>query len=246
MRRGAKPAKAKVEPKLPVARKSREKGGSRVGDVEERLAEALKREAEALDQQTATAEILRIIGTSPTDAQPVFDGIAQSGVRVCGAHSCTLFIVDGDLLRVAATHGVPTERVERFRTQFPMPLSAENDVTQVLHERRIFHLADIEHNPATTLQDIENARLGGYRTRLMVPMLRGDRTLGLIAVTHQAPTPFPDQQVALLRTFADQAVIAIENVRLFTELQEKNRALTEAHAQVTETLAQQAPTHESR
>jgi signal transduction histidine kinase len=96
-------------------------------------------------------------------------------------------------------------------------------------------LADIEHNPATTLQDIENARLGGYRTRLMVPMLRGDRTLGLIAVTHQAPTPFPDQQVALLRTFADQAVIAIENVRLFKELEERNQALSEALEQQTTT-----------
>jgi len=84
----------------------------------------------------------------------------------------------------------------------------------VLRERRIFHLVDIEHNPAATPQHIENARLGGYRTRLMVPMLRGDSPLGLIAVTHQAPTPFPDRQVALLKTFADQAVIAIENVRL--------------------------------
>jgi GAF domain-containing protein len=165
---------------------------------------------EALEQQTATAEILRVIGTSPMDAQPVFDAIARSGVRVCGAQSCTLFVVDGDMLRVAATHGVPAERVERFRTQFPMPLRAENDVTQVLHERCIFHLVDIEHNPAATPEHIENARLGGYRTRLMVPMLRGDSTLGLIAVTHQAPTPFSDQQIALLHTFADQAVIATD------------------------------------
>jgi signal transduction histidine kinase len=207
----------------------------------EHLAGAL---SEALEQQTATAEILRVIGTSPMDAQPVFDAIARSGVRVCGAQSCTLFVIDRDMVRVAATHGVPAERVERFRTQFPKPLRAENHVTQVLRERRIFHLVDIEHNPVATPEHIENARLGGYHTRLMVPMLRGDSTLGLIAVTHQAPTPFSDQQIALLQTFADQAVIAIENVRLFTELQEKNRALTEAHAQVTETLEQQTATSE--
>jgi GAF domain-containing protein len=235
MGRGAKPAKAKVQAKSPVARKSLKNEGPRVRQLQKRLEDALKREAEALEQQTATAEILRVIGTSPMDAQPVFDAIARSGVRVCGAHSCALFVVDGDMLRVAATHGVPAERVERFRKQFPMPLSAENHVTQVLHERRVFHLADIEHNPATTPEHIENARLGGYHTRLMVPMLRGDRALGLIAVTHQAPTPFPDQQVALLKTFADQAVIAIENVRLFKELEARNRDLTEALEQRTAT-----------
>jgi GAF domain-containing protein len=167
MRRGAKPGKAKIKVRLPVARKLPKTEASERSELEKRL-------AEALEQQTATAEILRVIGTSPTDTQPVFDGIARSGVRVCGAQSCTLFVVDGDMLRVAATHGVPAERVERFRTQFPMPLSARNDVTQVLHERRIFHLVDIEHNPAARPEHIENARLGGYRTRLMVPMLRGD------------------------------------------------------------------------
>jgi signal transduction histidine kinase len=116
-----------------------------------------------------------------------------------------------------------------------MPLSAETDVTQLLRDRRIVHLVDIEHNPAATPQNIENARLGGYRTRLMVPMLRGDSALGLIAVTHQAPIPFSDQQVALLQTFADQAVIAIENVRLFKELEARNRDLTEALEQQTAT-----------
>jgi hypothetical protein len=93
----------------------------------EHLAGAL---SEALEQQTATAEILRVIGTSPMDAQPVFDAIARSGVRVCGAQSCTLFVIDRDMVRVAATHGVPAERVERFRTQFPRPLRAENHVPQ--------------------------------------------------------------------------------------------------------------------
>jgi len=181
----AKPARTKVEPELAAARKSLRNEASKRRELEKRLTESLERE-------TATAEILRIIGTSPIDTQPVFDGIARSGVTVCGAHSCALFVVDGDMLRVAATHGVPAERVERFRKQFPMPLSAENHVTQVLHERRIVHLVDIEHNAAATPEHIENARLGGYRTRLMVPMLRGASALGLIAVTHQAPTPFSD------------------------------------------------------
>jgi GAF domain-containing protein len=237
MRRGAKPAKAKVKAKRPAARKPPKNEGARVSDLGKRL-------AESLDQQAATAEILRIIGVSPMDTQPVFDVIARSGVRVCGAHSCGVFVVDGDMVRVAATYGIPAARIERFRTQFPMPLIVENEVTQVVRERSVFHLADIEHNPAATPVDIETARLGRYRTRLMVPMLRGDSGLGMIAVTRQEPTPFTDQQVALLKTFADQAVIAIENVRLFTELQEKNDALTLAHAQVSETLEQQTATAE--
>src|SRR2546426_891533 len=151
MRRGAKPTKSKAKGKRPAARKAPKNETSGRPELEKRLAESLEREkatgealqeknralTEALEQQTATAEILRVIGASPMDTQPVFDGIARSGVRVCGAHSCALFVVDGDMVRVAATHGVPAEGVERFRAQFPMPLSAENHVT--LHERRIFH-----------------------------------------------------------------------------------------------------------
>ena len=99
----------------------------------------------------------------------------------------------------------------------------------------MFHLADIENNPNATSTDIENARLAGYRTRLMVPMVRGDRTLGLIAVTREDPTPFSDQLVELLRTFADQAVIAIENARLFEEVQARTRELSVALERQTAT-----------
>jgi len=200
--------------------------------------------SEALARERATGEILRVIGSSPTDAQPVFETIARSGVSVCAALGCAVFVVDGHMLRVAATHGVRPDRVERFRAEYPIPLSAEIDTAQTVRQRHVVHLADIEHNPNATASDIEYAHLAGYRTRLMVPMVRGDRALGLIAVTREGPTPFPDQLVELLKHFADQAVIAIENVRLFTELQEKNRALTQAHAQVTESLEQQTATSE--
>jgi two-component system, NtrC family, sensor kinase len=135
---------------------------------------------------------------------------------------------------VAATHGVKKERLERFRTQFPAPVSAEPEFTRVIHEG-LFHLADIANNPEATAEQIEYARLAGYRTRLMVPMLRGADVLGVIAVTREDASPFSDQQVELLKTFADQAVIAIENVRLFKELQERNRDLTEALDQQTAT-----------
>jgi GAF domain-containing protein len=174
---------------------------------------------EALEQQTATAEILRLIGTSPTDAQPVFEAIARSGVTALGALSCAVFIVEGDTVRVAATHNVRRERVERFRTQYPAPFSSNPEFVTAVREG-IFHLADIEHNPNATPEEVEFGRLAGYRTRLMAPMMRGDSVLGIIAVTREAPAAFSERQVELLKTFADQAVIAIENVRLFTETKE--------------------------
>jgi GAF domain-containing protein len=190
------------------------------------LTQAHAQATEALEQQTATSEILGVIGTSPTDVEPVFEAIARSSVRVCGALSCAVFVVDGSVVNVAATHGVPTERVERFRAEFPQPLTSDFDAVRIIRERSLFHVADIERNPNATAQDVEYARLGGYRTRLMVPMVRGQNAVGLIAVTREAPTPFSDQQVALLQTFADQAVIAIENVRLFKELEARNNDLT--------------------
>jgi len=192
------------------------------------LSEAHAQVTEALARETATSDILRVIGHSPTDAQPVFETIARSGLSVCSALGCVVFVVDGDMLRVAATEGVRPERLERFSRDYPIPLSAEIDTAQTVRDRRVVHLADIAHNPNATASDVEYARLAGYGTRLMVPMVRGDRALGLIAVTREDPTPFPDEVVGLLRTFADQAVIAIENVRLFRELEERNRELTTA------------------
>src|SRR5262245_36661497 len=226
MRRGPKPAKSK-KAKPPGARKSPKDDGAKVRDLEKRLAESLERER-------ATSEILRAISGSPTDTQPVFDGIARSGVRVCGALGCAVFLIEDDVVRVAATHGVKKERLERFRTQFPAPVSAEPEFTRVIREG-LFHLADIPNNPEATAEQIEYARLAGYRTRLMVPMLRGPDVLGVIAVTREEASPFSDQQVELLKTFADQAVIAIENVRLFKELEARNRDLTDALDQQTAT-----------
>src|SRR5262249_38362699 len=187
---------------------------------------------EALERQTATSEILRVISGSPTDTQPVFEGIARSGVRVCGALGCAVFLIAGDVIRVAATHGVNKERLQGLRDKFPRPrgrapVSAEPEFVRVISEG-LFHLADIENNPEATAEQIEYARLAGYRTRLMVPMRRGPDVLGVIAVTREEASPFSDQQVELLKTFADQAVIAIENVRLFTELQASNHDLTTA------------------
>jgi hypothetical protein len=112
MRRGAKPAKAKVEAKVPVSRKSLKNESSRVHPLQKRLAEALKREADALEQQTATSEILRVISSSPTDVQPVFEAVLASAARLCDALDATMFRVDGDVLRLVAHEGpIPSDPV---------------------------------------------------------------------------------------------------------------------------------------
>jgi hypothetical protein len=122
MGRGAKPSKAKVEAKPPVARKSPQNEDSRVRDLEKRLAEALKREAEALEQQTATAEILRVISRSPTDIQPMLDAVAESAARLCAAYDAIVHHLDGDTLRIMAHHGLSPFG----STPFPLPgLSAD-------------------------------------------------------------------------------------------------------------------------
>ena len=125
------------------------------------LTEAHAQVSGALERETATSEILRVIGTSPTDVLPVFETIARSGVSLCGALGCVVFVVDGDMIRVAATHGVRPGRVERFRRDYPVPLSAEIDTAQTIRHRRMFHLADIENNPDASAADLENARLAG-------------------------------------------------------------------------------------
>jgi two-component system, NtrC family, sensor kinase len=199
---------------------------------------------EALDQQTATSEILRVISQSPTGTQPVFEIIARNAVRVCGATACTVFVLDGEMIRVGATDFDNPQWASIMRALYPAPISADVLPSQVIRECQVIHLADIEHNPRAVPATVRLSKAGGYRTVLSMPLVRDGAAIGAISVTRADAGPFSDHQIALLQTFADQAVIAIENVRLFTELQEKNWALTAAHAQVSESLEQQTATSE--
>ena len=150
MRPRAKPAKAKVEAKLPVARKLRTNESSRVRDLEKRLAESLQREkatgralTEALEQQTATSEILRVISSSPTDAQPVFEAIVRSVVRLCNARFANVFRLENDVVHLAAHHNVPFEALEHFRRTFPQPLSQGGTLTaQAMRQGTVVHIHD--------------------------------------------------------------------------------------------------------
>jgi signal transduction histidine kinase/putative methionine-R-sulfoxide reductase with GAF domain len=194
---------------------------------------------EALEQQTATSEILRVISSSPTDEQPVFDAIAENALRLCGASHSVVGRYDGQLLHMAAHAHVGAEGVQAMRQLFPMRPSRTITSTRAILDRTTIHLPDVLDDPE---YDRPTALAMQNRATLAVPMLRDDEPIGTIFVGRPEPRAFTDKQIALLQTFADQAVIAIENVRLFTELQEKNRALTTAHAQVTESLEQQTAT----
>ncbi len=248
MRRGAKPAKSKVEAKPPIARKSPKTEASRVRDLEKRLAEALEREAAALrrdavahEKQAATAEILRVISSSPTDVQPVFDAIVRAAVRLCHAVQSNVQLFDGQLMHYGAQHNIAPAAMEAVHQLYPMPPNRSQTASRAVLDRAVIHVPDVLDDPEYLR---ELAVKGGWRSVLSVPMMGKGQPIGAITITRMEPGLFSETEIALLQTFADQAVIAIENVRLFTELQEKNRALAEAHRQVTEALDQQTATSE--
>jgi two-component system, NtrC family, sensor kinase len=199
---------------------------------------------EALEQQTATGEILRVIASSPTDLQPVMEAIAENATRVCGAMDSSIFRLEGEHLRLMARHG--PLRIS-YAIGESAPVSHGTVGGRVIHDRRTIHVEDILAAETEFPVTVSRGRAGGSTVRTMAatPLLRGGIPVGVLYINRgPEPNPFSAKQIALLETFANQAVIAIENVRLFTELQEKNRALTEAHAQVTEAFDQQTATSE--
>ncbi len=220
MGRRAKPAKVKAKAKPPLARKAPTKGAARVHELEQRLAESLEREkakdralTEALEQQTATSEILGVISQSPTDVQPVFAAVATSAARLCDAFDAAIHRIDDDVLRMVAHEGP-------IQPDVVLPLAQGTLAGHVVRERRAMQVADIQAETDAYPVSSEFARNRGFRTILSVPLVRGDEAIGIITIRRTEVRPFSDRQIELLRTFADQAVIAIENVRLFNETKE--------------------------
>jgi two-component system, NtrC family, sensor kinase len=196
---------------------------------------------EALEQQTAASEILRVISSSPTDVQPVFDTILRSAVRLCNGQQGTAWRFDGELMYLAAHDNLTPENLRIIHQMSPMRPDSRLTSARAIVTRGVVHVEDVLADPEYAHPV---ARAGGFRSVLAVPMLREANSIGAIVVHREQAGPFPAAQIELLKTFADQAVIAVENVRLFKELEEKNRALTEAHAQVSEALERQTTTAE--
>ena len=190
---------------------------------------------EALEQQTATSEILRVISSSPTDLQPVFATILANATRLCGTRNAGLYIFDGELLHFAAGHNLPPDMIARQQSN-PFRPGRESANRRAALERRTIHVPDVLAAADFDAYGTEANRREGRRSTLAVPLLKEDTLLGVIVTSHYDEVkPFTDNQIKLVETFADQAVIAIENVRLFKELQERNRDLTEALEQQTAT-----------
>jgi GAF domain-containing protein len=242
-----------------VARKSRiaPKAGhprsSSTAKLETEVARLTRERDEALVQQTATSEVLQVISSSPGDPEPVFAAMLEKAVRICGAKFGNIYRWDGDALHLVASHNTPTayaQHRKRFPLRFnevPEGLSRMIATREPTETDDILATTDDPRNPIL----VAGIELGGIRTILHVPMVKENKLVGAFIVSRQEVRPFTEKQIELVKNFAAQAVIAIENARLFNELRQRTddlsqrtTDLTERTTDLTEALEQQTATSE--
>jgi GAF domain-containing protein len=243
MRRGPTRAKAITNPPSPP--KLPKNNDAKLRDLEKRLAEALEQKRTALEQQTATANILRVISRAPAGLDLVLEAVLKIGTRLCEAQFANIFLYDGEAFELVVTYGAPRAWEQllrlggpiRFRPPFFRPEGPW----------RVLHVPDLKITVPYLAREhpwVLAGDEGGVRTFLAVPLVKEDRLIGTLMIYRQDVRPFTDKQIALLETFADQAVIAIENVRLFKGPEEKTRELRAASQHKSEFLANMS--HELR
>jgi len=226
-KRGHETTKLKSRNALPIARHRGPIAVELQRQLDQRtreLAEAQKRLAEALEQQSATADVLKTISRSTFDLQSVLDSLIQSAARLCQADTVAIGRLKGGTHYFEATHGLSRENAE-FLASHPAGIDRATVSGRVLLECNTVHVTDVLSDPEYTYW---GPKIGGFRTLLGVPLLREGLPIGVIVLGRRSVRPFTEKQIELATTFADQAVIAIENARLFDEVQARTREVQES------------------
>ena len=214
---GARQTRADLEQQLKACRRE-------IADARERLAEALK-------QQSATSEVLRIISDSPSEIQSVLDAVAENAARLCDANNAVIFRLEGKLLRLVASYG---RLPKTSHAREAVPANRDTVIGRATCDRRTIHVHDLAAEDSEYPVGSKDAKREGHRTTLATPLLREGTPIGVILIRRMEVRPFYEKQIALLETFASEAVIAIENVRLFEA--EKQRTLALVHANRVSTM----------
>ncbi len=202
--------------------------------------ELVRRELrEAVDRQAATNEILHLISSSPNDTQPVFDAIVQSGSKLFPGAAVTVALPIGDKVEAVAVADEDPIRAEAWRGRFPFPLTIEYIHGVALLEARVVDISDVANAPNKDSAGAQNFLASGYRALTLTPLLRDHKAIGVLGIVRLSPGPLSNEQLAVLHTFAAQAVIAIENTRLVNELRQSNSILEKVSDQLAKYISPQ-------